>query len=111
MPSMVSVMPKMVQLGVTQLKELGLTSPSRHPKATHIGNAVDTDSPTSSNQSLKLLVAFALELFDEMPQWSGASDKRSFLAVGMGGKGFEGRCHVGLLGNCGSELQWDLRAR
>ncbi|KAM1805278.1 hypothetical protein ACFX12_031051 [Malus domestica] len=67
MPSMVSVMPKMVQLGVTQMKELGLTSTNRHPKATHIGNAVDTDSPTSSTQSLKLLVTFALELFDEMP--------------------------------------------
>jgi hypothetical protein len=70
-PSIVKVIPNIVNFGVTQTKLLGFTSPIKHPNATHIGNKVDTPSPTTSTQFLTLLSSlspFVLKVFDEMPQ-------------------------------------------
>lgn len=49
-------MPVIVHLGCTQLKELGFTSPIKHPNATHNGNAVDIPSPTVWRKLLPLLL-------------------------------------------------------
>lgn len=66
-PSMVMVMPITVHLGCTQLNELGRSSPTRHPSATHTGKAVDTASPTTSIQ----LFFSAPNVFDELPHRIG----------------------------------------
>lgn len=105
-PSMVSIKPKKLSLGVTQLNELGLKRPNRHPNATHKGNAVDTVSLTASTQSLKLLLPLVLKLFDEMPERTGATDDCGFFVVAaVGEKEFDGRAHLGFLrdGDCEME--------
>jgi hypothetical protein len=48
-------------------------SPNRHPKATHMGNAVEIASPISSIHFCKLGPPLVLLLFDEKPQRSGGS--------------------------------------
>lgn len=75
-PSIVIVRPAMVQLGVTQLKVLGLISPNKHPRETHIGNAVDTASPTNSTHSPKLFFFSVGKSFDEMLQRGTKSNRR-----------------------------------
>lgn len=103
---MVSVKPKKLSLGVTQLNELGLKSPNRQPNATHKGNAVDTVSLTASTQSLKLLLPFVLKLFDEMPERTGATDDCGFLVVAaVGDKEFDGTAHLGFLRDGGCEME------
>lgn len=77
------VNPNMLKLGVTQLKELGLTNPIKQPNATHKGNAVDNTSPTSSIQSLRLRLGFASKSFDEMPQRSGGDRVLGFVGFGL----------------------------
>ena len=57
-------------------------SPNRHPKATHMGNAVEIASPISSIHFCKLGPPLVLLLFDEKPQRSGGSrDSRGFLCM------------------------------
>lgn len=73
-PSIVTVMPMIVHSGLTQLYEPGFNSPTKHPNATHTGNAVETASPATSIQPRKPLPPLsALKVFDEMPQRSGGS--------------------------------------
>lgn len=82
-PSIVMVRPIMVKSGVTQLKALGFTSPSKHPRDTHTGNAVDTASPRNSTHSPKLLFfSFSAgKSFDETPQRVKSSTLRRCLHV------------------------------
>lgn len=61
-PSIVRIRPRIVHLGWTQLKELGLTRPKRHPKATQTGNAVDKASPTTSIQPWRPLPPLSLSM-------------------------------------------------
>lgn len=91
-PSMMMVRPTMLNLGVTQLKELGFNKPNTHPIVTHNGNAVDRASPASSTHSRILLLslpAFALYPFDEMPHRSGPTLAPQILG-NLDAEGFNG---------------------
>ena len=91
-----TVNPKKLNLGVTQLKEAGLSKPNRHPKATQIGKALDTASLAASTQSRKLRLPLALKLLEEMPEPSGATEEKRLL---------------GFRGESGCGWEWDLSER
>ncbi|GAB4849636.1 hypothetical protein Ancab_004432 [Ancistrocladus abbreviatus] len=79
--------PKIVNLGVTQLKAIGFTSPSKQPKAIDTGNVVHKTSPTALTHIVPVL---ALEMLSELLQqssaqslgfWQNFEDKGDFLGA------------------------------
>lgn len=98
-PSIVMVNPQIDNWGLTQLKESGFKSPIKHPKATHIGNAVETASLRVSINPLNDDLLFALKLFDELPQRSWVQRLVAFL-------GLEIRKRFWIVGNEMGFINW-----